>query len=244
MRLNSVVILVAFLTLLVSFWQRNDLPANLNIVDDVREEPAQVRTKKKPFDALFNDVRYRVEPEYAYDLSGVVVSYRHHEGKSRMHRRANDHLNMLDVCVVWGDTAGSPILQKFDFWNGIFTCVFKTGSTEAWKAFDQNQLSNNHLISDDPAIRDRVLDIAVGDQIRVRGQLASYSSAAGGKRGTSTTRTDTGDGACETIFVEEFEILEAAFSPWRTSMYTSAAVLLLAVVVHFRRPYRPYADSD
>ena len=244
MRLNSVVILVAFLALLISFWQRNDLPANLKIVDDTREEPLQVRTKKKPFDALFNDVRYRVEPEYAYDLSGVVVSYRHHEGKSRMHRRANDHLNMLDVCVVWGDNAGNPILQQFDFWNGIFTCVFKTGSNEAWAAFNQHQLSNNHLISDNPAIRDRVLDIAIGDQIRVRGQLASYSSAAGGKRGTSTTRTDTGDGACETIYVEEFQILEAAVSPWRMSMYASASVLALALLVHFRRPYRPYADRD
>ena len=244
MRPNNIIILLAFLVLLISFWQRNDLPRNLTIVPDVKNEPKQLQTSKKAFDATFNDVRYRIEPEYSYELSGVVVSYRHHEGKSRMHRRSNDHLNMLDVCVVWGDNAGHPALQKFDFWNGIFSCVFKTSSNEAWAAFNQEQLSNNHLISDDPDIRNRVRNIAIGDQIRVRGHLASYASPNGGKRGTSTTRTDTGDGACETIYVDDFEILQSAVSPWRVSMYASAAVLLLALLVHFRRPYRPYAGSD
>lgn len=244
MRLNSAVILIAFLILLASFWQRNDLPSNLNVVSAVLEEPHQTGNKRAAFDAMFNDISYRVEPEYSYELNGVVVSYRHHEGKSRMHRRANDHLNMLDVCVVWGANAGNPILQQFDFWNGIFTCVFKTRDRDAWQAFNEHELSNNHLISDNPLIRSRVQDIAIGDQIHIRGHLSSYSSELGGKRGTSTTRLDTGDGACETIYVEHFEILEAALNPWRVSMYTSAAVLMLALFVHFRRPYRPYSDAE
>lgn len=101
-------------------------------------------------------------------------------------------------------------------------------------------LSNNHLISDDDFIREQVKDIRIGDQIRVRGYLASYGSEGGGKRGTSTTRLDTGDGACETLYVENFKIVKAATSGWRTSMYASLAVFSLALVVHFRRPYRPY----
>ena len=103
-----------------------------------------------------------------------------------------------------------------------------------------NKLSNNHLISDDEFLRDRVRDIQVGDQIRARGYLASYSSEKGGRRGTSTTRMDTGDGACETVFVERFEIVKSATSYWRISMYTSLALFLAGLVIHFRRPYRPH----
>ncbi|MDX1516583.1 MAG: hypothetical protein R3288_07075 [Woeseiaceae bacterium] len=231
---------MSFVVLLVSFWQRNDLPGDINVMPPVRNEPLQKATDKRAFDVRYRDIDYRVEPQFDYELSGVVVSYRHHEGNSRMHRRANDHLNMLDVCVVWGDNAGNPALQKFDFWNGIFTCRFQTRDGDAWKAFKPAQLSNNHLISDDDYIRDRVRDIKVGDQVFVRGYLASYSNPQGGRRGTSTTRLDTGDGACETIYVEEFRILEAAFSPWRTSMYGSLAVFVGSLVVWFRRPYRPY----
>jgi hypothetical protein len=106
------------------------------------------------------------------------------------------------------------------------------------------KLSNNHLISDDDFIRDQVKDIRVGDQIRVRGYLASYSNPNGGRRGTSTTRLDTGDGACETLYVKHFEIMQAAVSGWRISMYASLVILLLASFIHYRRPYRPYGQAS
>ena len=231
------------LGLLVSFWNRNDLPRNVDFLPAVHDEPRQTATRTRPFEASFNGVDYLVEPEYAYDLAGMVVSYRHHDDNSRMHFLANDHLNMLDVCVVWGDNAIGEHLHKINFWNGIFTCNVRTRDDEAWQAFRMEQLSNNHLISDADDIRDKVKRIRVGDQIRVRGYLSSYSSENGGKRGTSTTRTDTGDGACETVFVEQFDIIAAATSYWRISMWVSLVVLVLGVIVHFRRPYRPYQGS-
>jgi len=192
------------------------------------------------FDAKYKGVTYRVEPEYEYDLHGLVVSFRHHDGKSRMHFRANDHLNMLDVCVVWGDSAKGRRLDKISFWNGIFTCNIKTRDQQAWDAFNMDQLSNNHLLSDDEFIRRHVKKIRIGDQIRVRGFLASYSSDGGSTRATSTTRTDTGDGACETIYVEHFSIVEPATSYWRISMWASLALLLTGLGAHFIRPYRPH----
>ncbi len=231
---------MGFVWLLVSFWNRNDLPRNVEFQPEVLAEPRQTATKARPFDAAFNGVDYLVEPEYEYDLAGMVVSFRHHDGNSRMHFRANDHLNMIDVCVVWGDSATSKLLHKLKFWNGIFTCNVKTRDQVAWDAFSMYQLSNNHLISDDDYLRDKVKDIRIGDQIRVRGYLASYSNENGGKRGTSTTRTDTGDGACETLFVEKFDIIGPATSFWRISMWVSLAILAIGLFVHFKRPYRPH----
>jgi len=236
----NIVIAVSLSWLVVSFWNRNDLPRNVELLAALADEPKQTQTRKKAFEAVYNDVKYLVEPEYEYELYGMIVSYRHHEGNSRMHLQASDHLNMLDVCVVWGDNASNPLIHKIDFWNGIFTCNVKTRDQEAWDSFDMVQLSNNHLISDDNFIRDQVKGISIGDQIRVRGYLASYSNERGGKRGTSTTRLDTGDGACETLFVERFDIMQPATSLWRQSMYASLSVFLLAAFVHFRRPYRPY----
>ena len=239
MKINNILIVASFVWLLVSFWNRNELPRSIEFVTGIDNEPVQAATRARPFEVSFNDVEYLVEPEFEYDITGMIVSYRHHDNNSRMHRLANDHLNMLDVCVVWGDNTASD-LHKIDFWNGIFTCNVFTRDKQAWESFDMNQLSNNHLISDDDNIRDRVRGINVGDQIRVRGYLASYSSARGGKRGTSTTRTDTGDGACETVYVKRFEIVQSATSYWRISMYISLSLLVAGLFVHFNRPYRPY----
>ena len=167
MRLNNTLLLVSLIALIVSFWNRNEIPGQIDYVPALDNEPKQTRTGKRPFDVVFQEVNYIVEPEYEYDITGMVVSYRHHEhDKSRMHRLSNDHLNMMDVCVIWGDNPGNERLDKISFWNGIYTCNVKTRDQQAWETFDMNQLSNNHLISDDEFIRGQVRKIKVGDHNR------------------------------------------------------------------------------
>ena len=224
----------------VAFMKRNDFPSPDTLSADIADEPVQRATTKQAFTAEYAGVRYAVEPEFEYELHGMIVSYRKHDAKSRMHRAANDHLNVADLCVVWGETAASPHLNDISFWNGIFTCNFSTRSQEAWDSVDVAQIANNHLISDDESIRTEIARVSIGDEIRVRGWLASYGTG-GAKRGTSTTRTDTGDGACETIFVQEFAITSRSRNPWRSALYAALGVLALTVVVHFRMPYRPYS---
>ena len=240
MKFTRILIVASFIWLLVSFWNRNDLPENIDYVPQIANEPAQTATSKRPFDVRYENVQYHIAPEYEYDIVGMIVSFRHHDNNSRMHRLANDHLNMLDVCVVWGNNTQGAQLQKLEFWNGIFTCNVQTRDQAAWDSFDMYQLSNNHLISDDDRVRDQVGDIRIGDQIRVRGYLASYASPNGSTRGTSTTRLDTGDGACETIYVQRFEIMRSATSYWRISMYAALFALVVGLVVHFRRPVQAH----
>jgi len=243
MRLNSFIIVVAFLVLVAGFWNRNALPQSVELSPAVLAEPAQRAANEAPFEVSFDSVDYRVRPQFRYSLTGLVVSFRHHEGNSRMHRLSNDHLNMLDICVVWGPNADPELLRRLKFWNGIFTCNVSTRDQAAWEAFDIYALSNNHLISDDPFIRDRVRDVRVGDQVRIEGWLSSYAAGDGPERGTSTTRMDTGNGACETIFVSRFEIVQKGMNPWRLAMWISLLVLAITLAIHFLSPYRPYVGN-
>jgi len=232
--------LASIILLVVSFSKRNNFPDDLNTIVELRNEPKQLQIKKASFEANYQGVGYRVEPQYQYELHGLVVSYRHHNGGSMLHKLWNDHLNMTDVCVVWGSTARSAYLNQFDFWNGQFTCNFRTRSDVAWNSFDQNQMSNNHLISDNNTIRKKIQKLNIGDQIRIAGFLASYGEKDGGKRGTSTTRTDTGNGACETIYVNEFSILKKGKNGWRTLMKLSLFSLILLVLIYFIAPFRAF----
>ena len=112
MKILNIVIATSFVWLLVSFWNRNELPRDIDLLPALQDEPLQTPTSRQDFDVRFNDVDYRVEPEYEYELHGLIVSFRHHDGESRMHRQASDHLNMLDVCVVWGDNAANPAIHE------------------------------------------------------------------------------------------------------------------------------------
>ena len=236
------VLIVSAAAFAVAFSNRNDLPGSIAFDAGIDRAPLQRATDRYPFQANWDGIDYQVEPEYDYELTGLVVSFRQHDGESRMHRLSEDHLNVADLCVVWGDTARSPLLSSIKFWNGIFTCNFSTRDQAAWNAFDQTEVSNNHIIADDARIRDRVDDVRIGDQIRVRGTLAAYISPNGSKRGTSTTRTDTGDGACETIYVDEFEIVARGRNVWRPTMWASLGVMGFGLFGFFSAPHKRHTN--
>ena len=95
------------------------------------------------------------------------------------------------------------------------------------------------MISDDKFIRKKLRKIRVGDQIRIAGWLASYKNLNnGGTRGTSITRDDEGNGACETIYVSEVSILKHYSSVWRKLMYLFLLVFIVSLVMYVKAPHR------
>lgn len=218
------------LALPVSCWQADTIPRDIAMLDALDQEPEQRPIEKPAFDVDQGGVRYRVEPLYRYRLLGLVVSRRAHDGDRMLHRRWNDHLNVADVCVVWGSNTRID-LQAFDFWSGQFTCFFRTEDASAWRAFDPTRMANNHLLSDDAYLRDRIASVQVGDQIRLEGYLARYRHDGGFERGTSTTRTDTGNGACETIWVTRYDVLSPSPSSWPQVQSAAAFGLLGSILL-------------
>lgn len=234
----KMIILACLILSLVSFWLRNDLGYLPTPHMSLRKEPLQTRSRVLPFTVDAGNRRYKVEPKFDYEIYGLVVSYQHHDGNYGLHSSWGDHINVADVCVVWSDNAFDLDLTQFDFWNGQFTCFVKSSNRESWEKFQSNQLSNNHLITSDPGIRSKISDLRIGDQIHVKGMLAHYSGGNGGIRKTSTTRTDTGNGACETIYVQELNVLQRYYSPWRIMLYISLSALVLSLLIYLVTPHR------
>ena len=137
---------------------------------------------------------------------------------------------MVDLCVLWGNNIRSSTYKDIDFSSGQFVCNFYTSSHSAYEAFDQAAISNNHLLSNDKHVVRTLRAIRVGDQVHFRGLLSEYSHGGGFKRGTSSVRTDSGNGACETVFVEDVEILQAGGGPWRKLIWVAVALLVIGIV--------------
>jgi hypothetical protein len=226
------------LLVIIGFWQRNDLITTTEFHSGLSSAPRQAPVVAQPLHTRYEGIEYVVEPIYAYELYGLVVSYRYHGGNSPIHRLSNDHLNMMDLCVVWSDTAFSPQLRLIQFWSGQFTCNWQWSNQQLAKVVHPNQISNNHLLSTDPQMRKRVKKIRVGDQIRLVGLLATYRNQFGNTRGTSVTREDRGNGACETVWVQDIEILQTANNPWRNLMWAALAGLALSLLIYYRAPVR------
>lgn len=236
--MNNYLFFASLFALLVTFWNRDALPENIAAVPDIFTDPIQKPISTSPIEIEANKVNYKIEPLYEYEIAGLVVSFQHHNGKFGLHNLWNDHLNMADFCLLWGNNINKTDLSKLDFWNGQFTCNVKTSDSQVWTNFSMRDISNNHLLTADNSIRKQLKNVRIGDQIRLRGYLASYSNNQGFNRGTSTTREDTGNGACETIYLESVEVLERYANPWRRGMYSALAIFLLSVLWHFLSPVK------
>jgi hypothetical protein len=235
-------LLAANLLLLgVALWHSDALPPPAELVSALQDEPMQTAVRQAAFTTTSNGIDYTIQPLYEYDLAGLVVSK--HDAKTwwdRLHREWNDNLNIVDLCVVWGNNARSGAYSDISFSSGQFTCNFSTRADAAYRAFDQTAISNNHLLTDRPDVAKLLRTVRVGDQIHFHGHLAEYSHHHGMefKRGTSTVRTDTGNGACETVFLDSVEIIRAGGKRWRTLVWVASLMLAVGVFAWFARPVR------
>lgn len=249
--LQSVSKWIAFASLLIlltSLFYKDKLPEPDYFQSDSLTDPVQRPTLRTPFWVEAGGQRYRVIPVFDYTLEGVIVSYHDADAFSDIwhHDKWQDFINLRDLCVIWGSNVSGGVYQDMEFENDSWTCWAYWPDAETGARFNMTQLSNNHLLVDNAFIKRSLMSAEAGDQIHIRGQLASYENPANGfQRGTSTRRDDTGNGACETLYVEDFEIVNKANTGWR-SLYTltkwtlglsASLFLVLFMVTPVRKPF-------
>jgi len=240
-RLSQLLLCAGLAFGVVSISKKDALPPAGQVQQAVLQEPDQRPTQRSAFQTTVGDVTYDVKPLYHYELHGLVVS--RHDSQAwwdYIHKAWNDKLNVADLCVVWGNNIRNEAYQALSFSSGQFVCYVESKSQEDFARFDATALSNNHLLTADARLAKRIQNVRVGDQVRFSGYLAEYSHNHGVPfmRGTSTVRTDTGNGACETVFVEDFEVLRRGGGPWPTLLVIAGVMLALGVITWFAAPVR------
>jgi len=209
---------IAALVLFVSFFMRNRLPGKDSIHDQLLQNPVQTKgSLPEPFEVTRENVTYVVRPLFNYELWGMIVSYHHAASFIDVsHKVWNDYINTKDICVIWGKNVVSGVYRKMKFKNRDFTCFYRFPDRETGRIFTENCLSNNHLLPADPLVAEAVMKARKGDQVRFKGWLVSYGQkGAAFARVSSTVRNDRGNGACEVVYVTEFEFLRRANVVWR-----------------------------
>ena len=249
MKILKIILLIGIILLGVSFIQKDELSFPKNeVVEKLFQEPIQTETDKDEFKVSREGMTYTITPLFNYELYGLVVSYNNSDHwLDYHHNRWQDFVNIKDVCVIWGDNINSEVYKAMKFKSGSIAChatfKFRT-KKEISSKFKPNCLSNNHLLSDNEKINKILKKVKTGDQIYLKGYLAEYSNDEGwygiegydAKRGTSVTRTDTGN-SCETIYLTDFQILKRTNAFWHYtydfSKYLIIFCLIFGVIIFF-----------
>jgi hypothetical protein len=222
-------LLLLSLGLLLGGWYLKDrLPLPGDIREELHNDPIQTPTSAKPFDFTYRGKTYMVTPVADYELWGLVVTHNDITGITDITHDANS-VDLKDLCVVWGSNLNNGDYREVKYSSGDFTCYW---SYRRPMNFRFDEIANNHLLSDSAAVRARIRHAEIGDQIHFKGMLVNYSPTANPQwvRKTSTTRKDTGNHACEVVFVEDFDILHTANNTGRFLFRFGKWLLLIALL--------------
>jgi hypothetical protein len=240
------ILVLSFVVLAVAYLKKDNLPDNTEILPEIYQNPIQTKTDHSPFNIEAENMVYSIKPLYNYELYGMVVSY-HYCGvwwDIYHHDLWKDYINIKDLCVVWGENIETEVYKDMEFSSNSWTCNYRWPDSQVKKRFCKTCLSNNHLLSEYQGIKRKLMNTEIGDQIYIKGYLAEYSQEASSfKRGTSITRTDTGNGACETIYIEDYQILKKANAVWHHlfgfSKYAVLCCILLLFIMFFTSKHNP-----
>jgi len=134
-----------------------------------------------------------------FELEAVVLAREHY----RFDRMAK--LVPVDLALGWGPMSDSAVLSKLSITQGNRFYFWTTPEFPIPRRDIEIHSANMHLIPATDAIERRIEAARVGQVVKLSGYLVDVRGDDGWSISTSMTREDTGAGACEVIWVEEFE---------------------------------------
>jgi hypothetical protein len=166
---------------------------------NVLKEPVQEPPAGEPFAVTRGSRTFRVTPRAAYDVAARVGA------TERYRTGASGALIPWDFVLTWGAVTREPA------WSHV--SYLQTGRFYNWRCDDSldpgyvgSHTANTHLIPASGRVASALARVRRGDAVRLEGDLVDVDGADGFVWKTSLSRTDSGPGACETLYVRAVTI--------------------------------------
>lgn len=113
----------------------------------------------------------------------------------------------VDIALGWGAMSDSRVLRHFEMSQGERFFYWRTERAPVPRATIEQYSTNVHAIPATPEIERLLRNVQPDDVVRLSGLLVNaYRPTDGYRWKTSLVRDDTGDGACEIVYVTDLEI--------------------------------------
>jgi hypothetical protein len=117
-------------------------------------------------------------------------------------------LSPLDLTLGWGPMSDETNLEKIDIRQSARFYFWKTDRFPIPRKDIETHSANMHMIPSNDRVESLLKQIKPGETVTITGKLVNVEAADGWRWRTSLTRNDTGNGACEIVYVEKVEIID------------------------------------
>jgi hypothetical protein len=194
-RLEKLVVLAICLVALVghaaSRWPVSHGPGVL-----VAEGPAQTPPRSLRMIELGG---YQLTPLADYSIRARVL------GAERYRFDAIADLVPLDLALGWMSMSDSRVLDRTHLMQLRRHFYYQMPGGVLTPETAKISAANTHVIPSDDAVRRQLLELKEGDVVHLTGQLVEVTGPRGLTMRSSLRRDDSGDGACEILYVETVE---------------------------------------
>ena len=172
-----------------------------------RTRPPGVLAPSEPSQTLlagpsWQQGKYRLTARADFSMRARVLSTEHYwfDGGSA--------LSPIDFAVGWGRMSDQAVIDQIGFGQGQRWYRYWPKSSQVPIPAQEivSSSANMHMIPADKAILKVLRSVRAGDLIRLDGYLVSIASQDGWRWDTSLSRTDSGSGACEIVWVRHLSI--------------------------------------
>lgn len=189
-------IFIVFIALLLLRSCQDRKPSSTPPPSSTQLEPIQTDPTKKTF--VFKD--YSITPLADFQITAKVLS------SEKYHIGDDADLAPVDLVLGWGRMADDKVLKNIDISQSNRWYYWETDSLPIPQREIETHSANMHMIPQDDKIKSILLDAKEGEVVTIKGALVRIEREGGWHWQSSLSREDTGDGACEVVFVESAQI--------------------------------------
>lgn len=182
-----------------NYWQERPLAAQPGAGQLAPQDPQQTAI---PGEApQFAKAGHRLNALAAYDVTARVLSR-----ESYYFGREAD-LAPLDFALGWGAMSDDRVLASIDISQGNRFYYWRVEEFPIPREEIESHSANTHLIPANSAVEKRLKAMRPGAVVHLRGYLVQAEADDGWRWTSSLSRSDTGNGACELLWVQSVEAL-------------------------------------
>ena len=202
--LVAVILLIAFFIINPYLGREYVTAKDLGNIDS----PIQIETDGSTRIKI-DDTNINIYYLYTYEIRGKALATYHY-----LPTKIANKLSPVDVGIGWGYLLNDEHFDSIK-WSETgsrrLTYRYNDGYWKTHAADFEGLYSNNHLIPSNKKIRKLIKKIKPGDYIELKGYLVNIYWSKNNYEyywESSTTREDTGDGACEVFYVTDIKWLK------------------------------------
>jgi len=143
---------------------------------------------------------YQIQALARFQLEARVL------GVERYRFDRGAELSPIDLALGWGRMSDTAVLDRITISQSGRSYYWRTPQFPIPRREIEASSANMHLVPANEAVARQLSGVRRGHVVRLGGYLIEARGADGWRWRSSLTRTDTGNGACELIWVERLEV--------------------------------------